>query len=76
MDFRPSNDIYYYQFFDPDRDQFGNISVFQLDKANFTVTRRIHADRARWSENLNRWEYERGWDAYVECLGHLRLPLV
>jgi LPS export ABC transporter permease LptF/LPS export ABC transporter permease LptG len=59
--FGEANDIYYYQFFDPDRDQFGNISVFQLNKANFTVTRRIHADRARWSENLNRWEYERGW---------------
>ncbi len=59
--FGQANDIYYYQFFDPDRDQFGNISVFQLDKANFTVTRRIHADRARWSENLDRWEYERGW---------------
>jgi LPS export ABC transporter permease LptF/LPS export ABC transporter permease LptG len=59
--FGEANDIYYYQFFDPDRDQFGNISVFQLNKADFTVTRRIHADRARWSENLNRWEYERGW---------------
>lgn len=59
--FGQANDIYYYQFFDPDRDTFGNITVFQLDKANFTVTRRIHADRARWSPNLNRWEYERGW---------------
>jgi LPS export ABC transporter permease LptF/LPS export ABC transporter permease LptG len=59
--FGQANDIYYYQFFDPDRDQFGNISVFQIDKANFTVTRRIHADRARWSDNLDRWEYERGW---------------
>ena len=59
--FGQANDIYYYQFFDPDRDTFGNITVFQLDKANFTVTRRIHADRARWSSNLNRWEYERGW---------------
>lgn len=60
--FGQNNDIYYYQFFDPDRDQFGNITVFQLDKANFTVTRRIHADRARWADNLNRWEYERGWE--------------
>jgi LPS export ABC transporter permease LptG len=60
--FGQNNDIYYYQFFDPDRDQFGNISVFQLDKKNFTVSRRIHADRARWAENLNRWEYERGWE--------------
>jgi LPS export ABC transporter permease LptF/LPS export ABC transporter permease LptG len=60
--FGKNQDIYYYQFFDPDRDQFGNISVFQLDKATFSVTRRIHADRARWAENLNRWEYERGWE--------------
>ena len=60
--FGQNNDIYYYQFFDPDRDQFGNISVFQLDKKNFTVSRRIHADRARWADNLDRWEYERGWE--------------
>ncbi|HET9308634.1 MAG TPA: LPS export ABC transporter permease LptF [Candidatus Sulfotelmatobacter sp.] len=60
--FGQNSEIYYYQFFDPDRDQFGNVTVFQLDKADFTVTRRIHAERARWSDNLNRWEYERGWE--------------
>jgi LPS export ABC transporter permease LptF/LPS export ABC transporter permease LptG len=60
--FGQHNDIYYYQFFDPDRDQFGNITVFQLDRASFTITRRIHADRAHWAENLNRWVYEQGWD--------------
>jgi LPS export ABC transporter permease LptF/LPS export ABC transporter permease LptG len=60
--FGQNNDIYYYQFFDPDRNEFGNISVFQVDKKNFSVTRRIHADRARWADNLGRWEYERGWE--------------
>jgi LPS export ABC transporter permease LptF/LPS export ABC transporter permease LptG len=60
--FGANNDIYYYQFFDPDRDQFGNITVFQLDKPSFSVTRRIHADRAHWAENLDRWEYEKGWE--------------
>ncbi|HTT20993.1 MAG TPA: LptF/LptG family permease [Candidatus Sulfotelmatobacter sp.] len=60
--FGQNNDIYYYQFFDPDRDQFGNISVFQLDKATFTITRRIHADRAHWADNLNKWVYEQGWE--------------
>ena len=60
--FGQNNDIYYYQFFDPDHDQFGNITVFQLDKASFTITRRIHADRAHWADNLNRWIYEQGWD--------------
>jgi LPS export ABC transporter permease LptF/LPS export ABC transporter permease LptG len=60
--FGQNNDIYYYQFFDPDRDQFGNITVFQLDKASFTITRRIHAERAHWADNLNRWVYEQGWE--------------
>lgn len=60
--FGQHNDIYYYQLFDPDRDQFGNITVFQLDRASFTITRRIHAERAHWAENLNRWVYEQGWD--------------
>jgi LPS export ABC transporter permease LptF/LPS export ABC transporter permease LptG len=60
--FGQNNDIYYYQFFDPDRDQFGNITVFQLDRASYTITRRIHADRAHWADKLNRWIYEQGWD--------------
>ena len=60
--FGQHNDIYYYQFFDPDRDQFGNVTVFELDRASFTITRRIHADRAHWADNLNRWVYEQGWD--------------
>jgi len=60
--FGQNNDIYYYQFFDTDRDQFANITVFQLDKPSFTVTRRVHADRAHWADNLNRWIYEQGWE--------------
>jgi len=60
--FGQNNDIYYYQFFDPDHDQFGNLTVFQLDRGSFTVTRRIHAERAHWAEQLNRWVYEQGWE--------------
>ena len=60
--FGQSNDIYYYQFFDADRDQFARITVFQLDPVNFTITRRIHAERVHWSDNLSRWVYERGWE--------------
>ncbi len=64
--FGQHNDIYYYQFFDPDRDQFGNVTVFQLDRASFAITRRIHAERAHWAENLNRWIYEKGWDRSLQ----------
>ena len=31
--------IYYYQFFDSDRDQFGNLSVFQFDPGDLPVDR-------------------------------------
>jgi LPS export ABC transporter permease LptF/LPS export ABC transporter permease LptG len=60
--FGQNNDIYYYQFFDPDRNQFGNITIFQLDPASFAITRRIHAERAHWAESMNRWVYENGWE--------------
>jgi LPS export ABC transporter permease LptG len=60
--FGQSNDIYYYQFFDPDRDQFAKVTIFQIDPATFTVARRIHAARAHWAEHLDRWIYEQGWD--------------
>jgi len=60
--FGQNSDIYYYQFFDPDRDTFGNVTVFQLDRASFSITRRIHAERAHWADNLNRWIYEKGSD--------------
>jgi len=36
--------------------------VFQIDRASFAITRRIHADRAHWANNLQRWIYEQGWD--------------
>ena len=54
--------IYYYQFFDSDKNQFGNLTVFQFNPANFQLVRRIYADRARWADNLNRWVCEQGWE--------------
>jgi LPS export ABC transporter permease LptF/LPS export ABC transporter permease LptG len=60
--FGQHSDIYYYQFFDPDRDVFGGVSVFQFDPHTFQVTHRITADRAHWSESMGRWVYEQGWE--------------
>jgi LPS export ABC transporter permease LptF/LPS export ABC transporter permease LptG len=59
--FGQHNDIYYYQFFDADRDQFANLTIFRIDPASFTITQRIHAERAHWAENLGRWIFEQGW---------------
>jgi LPS export ABC transporter permease LptG/LPS export ABC transporter permease LptF len=60
--FGQHSDIYYYQFFDPDRDVFGGVSVFQFDPHTFQITHRISADRARWSNSMGRWVYEEGWE--------------
>ncbi len=59
--FGQHNDIYYYQFFDADRNTFGGISVFEFNPRTFQVTRRIKADRAHWSNSLGKWIYEGGW---------------
>jgi len=60
--FGQHSDIYYYQFFDPERDVFGGVSVFQFDPHTFQITHRITADRAHWSSSMGRWVYEQGWE--------------
>ena len=60
--FGQHSDIYYYQFFDPDRDVFGGVTVFQFDPHTFQITHRITADRAHWSSPMGRWVYEQGWE--------------
>jgi LPS export ABC transporter permease LptF/LPS export ABC transporter permease LptG len=60
--FGENSTIYYYQFFDPDRDVFGSLSVFQFDPRTFQITRRVTAERSHWSESMSRWLYEEGWE--------------
>jgi LPS export ABC transporter permease LptG/LPS export ABC transporter permease LptF len=60
--FGQHSDIYYYQFFDPDRNVFGGVSVFQFNPHTFQITHRITADRAHWSGSMGRWVYEQGWE--------------
>ncbi|MGA9355973.1 MAG: LptF/LptG family permease [Terriglobales bacterium] len=60
--FGQHSDIYYYQLFDPDRDTFGGVSVFQFDPQTLQITRRVSAERARWASEMGRWVYEQGWE--------------
>jgi LPS export ABC transporter permease LptF/LPS export ABC transporter permease LptG len=53
--------IYYYQFFDPDKNQFGDLSVFQFNPATFQMVNRIYAGRATWDDRLHRWVCSQGW---------------
>ena len=61
--------IYYYEFFDPDRDQFGSISVFEFDPATFEFTRRVYATRAHWAPELRKWIFEGGWERDFQDAG-------
>jgi LPS export ABC transporter permease LptG len=53
--------IYYYEAFDPDRNTFGSISVFELNPHSFQMVKRVYAARARWAEHLSKWTFENGW---------------
>ena len=53
--------IYYYEAFDPDRNTFGSVSVFELNPHSFQMVKRVYASRARWAEHLSKWTFENGW---------------
>jgi LPS export ABC transporter permease LptG/LPS export ABC transporter permease LptF len=53
--------IFYYQFFDPDKNVFANLTVFEFQPGTFQLTRRIFASSAHWDDHLSRWVFESGW---------------
>jgi LPS export ABC transporter permease LptG/LPS export ABC transporter permease LptF len=53
--------IYYYEFFDRDRNEFANLSVFEFDPATFQLTRRIFSKRVVWNAETGAWAFESGW---------------
>ena len=53
--------IFYYQFFDPDRKEFANLSVFEFDPSTFSITRRIFASRVFRDSSNSTWRFQNGW---------------
>ncbi len=51
--------IFYYQFFDSNKDVFANLSVFELEPATFVLRRRIFASSVRWDGHS--WIFDNGW---------------
>lgn len=60
--FGQHDDIYYYEFYDADRDMFGALTVFEFDPKTFQIVRRIYATHAHWEPNLGKWVLEQGWE--------------
>ena len=53
--------IFYYQFFDPEHNEFANLSLFEFDPATFALSRRIFAARAAWDSETGTWNFLNGW---------------
>ncbi|MGA2000865.1 MAG: LPS export ABC transporter permease LptF [Terriglobales bacterium] len=60
--FGQRSDIYYYEFFDAESNRFGSISIFEFDPKTFELRKRIYATRAHWSDTLQKWVFEQGWE--------------
>jgi LPS export ABC transporter permease LptG len=58
--------IFYYRFFDPDRSEFANISVFEFDPTTFALTRRIFAAKAEWDGETSAWRFQNGWQTDIQ----------
>ena len=54
--------IFYYQFFDPDRNEFANLSIFEFDPSTFSLSRRIFAARVFWDPRTASWHFQNGWE--------------
>jgi LPS export ABC transporter permease LptG len=54
--------IFYYQFFDPEQERFANLTVFEFNPEDFSLSRRIFAANAHWEPLLHQWVFEQGWE--------------
>ncbi len=54
--------IFYYQFFDPGRNEFANLSLFEFNPSTFALSRRIFATRASWNPATDSWRFLNGWE--------------
>jgi LPS export ABC transporter permease LptG/LPS export ABC transporter permease LptF len=57
--------IFYYKFFDYDRNEFANLSIFEFDPATFALSRRIFAARAAWDPATGAWSFLNGWQREI-----------
>ncbi|MGH9480388.1 MAG: LptF/LptG family permease, partial [Terriglobales bacterium] len=60
--FGRNNDVYYFSFYDASSETFADVSVFQLDPADFLLRRRIFARQARWDRDIGAWVFTDGWE--------------
>ena len=58
--------IFYYQFFDPDDNEFANLSIFEFNPSTFELSRRVFAARVFWNPSSRSWAFQNGWQRDIE----------
>jgi LPS export ABC transporter permease LptG/LPS export ABC transporter permease LptF len=58
--------IFYYQFYDPDHNEFANLSLFEFDPSTFALSRRIFAARVYWDSGTGSWDFQNGWQRDID----------
>ncbi|MBZ5534345.1 MAG: LptF/LptG family permease [Acidobacteriia bacterium] len=53
--------IYNYNYYDPDKQVFAGLSVFEIDPHTFEITRRIYSRQTYRDAYSYRWIYDDGW---------------
>src|ERR1700733_4005090 len=69
--FGENNKIYNYALFDPARQLFGGLDVFELDPVTFQLRRRVYATRASWEPSENTWVLTGGWVRDFDANGRI-----
>ncbi|MDZ7638424.1 MAG: LptF/LptG family permease [Bryobacterales bacterium] len=55
------NRIYYYKYFDPDKAQMIDVSVFEFATEPFRIRRHMKAEYAEWEPSVQAWVFHKGW---------------
>jgi LPS export ABC transporter permease LptG/LPS export ABC transporter permease LptF len=53
--------IFYYQYYDPGKETFANLTVFEFQPHSFALSRRVFASNVHWDEHIHLWVFENGW---------------
>lgn len=53
--------IFYYKLFDPDKNEFVDLSLFEFDPSTFSLTRRVFARTVQWDAATGIWRFDNGW---------------
>jgi len=58
--------IFNYAYFTPSTNTFARLSILDLTRQPFGISRRLYARRATWDDSAQQWVLEKGWERKFE----------